>query len=165
MTVWISCDEKPGFSFHYRELAGRVIKTALLAEEFPYEAQVSLLLVDREKIRRINLDTRGIDAATDVLSFPMLEYEDPADFLFLNEQWEMYVDPDTGEIPLGDIVLCVDKVREQAEAYGHSQKREYAFLIAHSMLHLMGYDHMDPKERALMEERQRVIMDMLQIYR
>ncbi len=165
MTVSILCRQKPEFSFHYRDLARRVIEAALDEEKFSFEAEVSVVLTGNEEIRRINRETRGIDAVTDVLSFPMLDYETPADFSFLEEHWEADVDPDTGEIPLGDIVLSVEKVRAQAKEYGHSERREYAFLIAHSMLHLMGYDHMDSAERAVMEEHQRRIMDILQIHR
>ncbi len=165
MTVWMRCDVKPGFSFHYRALAEHVIDEALTAEGFPFEAEVSVLLTDNDGIRHVNRETRGIDAATDVLSFPMLDYPAPADFSFLETEWETYTDPDTEEIALGDIVLSVDKVREQARSYGHSEKREYAFLLVHSMLHLMGYDHIEPEERERMEERQRVILDVLRIGR
>ncbi len=165
MSVWIRCDEKPGFSFHYRDLAGKVVQAALELERFPYDAEVSLLLTGDDEIRRINRETREVDKATDVLSFPMLEFDHPAQYSFLEDQWEMYADPDTGEIPLGDIVLSLDKVRAQADSYGHSEKREYAFLIAHSMLHLLGYDHMEPDERTVMEEHQRMIMNALKILR
>ncbi len=165
MTVQIICREKPGFDFHYRDLARRVADEALTEEGFPYEAEVSLLLTDGEEIREINREMRGIDDETDVLSFPMLEYDEPADFSCLEDDPDEWTDPETGEVMLGDIVISLDRVREQAEAYGHSQKREYAFLIAHSMLHLMGYDHMVPEEAAVMEEHQRRIMDALRIYR
>ncbi len=165
MSVWIRCDEKPGFSFHYRDLAGKVVQAALELERFPYDAEVSLLLTGDDEIRRINRETREVDKATDVLSFPMLEFDHPAQYSFLEDQWEMYADPDTGEIPLGDIVLSLDKVRAQADSYGHSEKREYAFLIAHSMLHLLGYDHMEADERTVMEEHQRMIMNALKILR
>ncbi len=155
----------PDFSFPYRDLAQQVIKAALDAERFPFEAEVSLTLTDNPSIQEINHETRGIDAPTDVLSFPMLDYPAPADFSGVEEQWEGCVNPDTGEVMLGDIVLSVDRIRSQAEEYGHSQKREYAFLIVHSMLHLMGYDHMEPDEAARMEERQRDILDALRITR
>lgn len=165
MTVNIICETKPDFSFHYKELAKKVISQALKTEGFPYEAEVSLTLVDNEMIREINRDTRQIDAPTDVLSFPMLDYAYPADFSGIEAQWEYSVNPDTDEIVLGDIVLSVEKVRSQAEEYGHSEKREYAFLITHSMLHLMGYDHMSEQEAAAMEEHQRIILNLLEIQR
>ncbi len=165
MTVWITCEKKPEFTFHYRELAQRIVQTVLDAEEFSWEAEVSVLLTGDTQIRSINKETRGIDAATDVLSFPMIPCERPADFSALADAWEIYVDPDTGEVPIGDIVLSVDKVHAQAASYGHSERREYAFLLVHSLLHLMGYDHMEPADRAAMEAEQRRILDALHITR
>ncbi len=165
MTVWITCEKKPEFSFHYRELAQRIVQTVLDAEGFPWEAEVSVLLTGDPEIHAINKETRGIDAATDVLSFPMIPYENPADFSALEDAWEIYADPDTGEVPIGDIVLSIDKVHEQAACYGHSERREYAFLLVHSMLHLMGFDHINPAERLEMEAEQRRILDVLHITR
>ncbi len=165
MTLWLNCESKPTFSFHYRKLAEQVVTAALEAEAFPYEAEVSLTLVDDAQMRAINRETRGIDAPTDVLSFPMLEYPAPADFSELAEDLADAVNPDTGEVVLGDIVLSIDKVHAQAISYGHSERREYAFLIAHSMLHLVGYDHMEPEEREQMEARQRVILNTVHIER
>ncbi len=165
MTINILCEGSPDFHFHYRKLAEQVIEASLQAEGFPYEAEISLTLVDNDGMRAINRETRNIDSPTDVLSFPMLEYSAPADFSEVEEDWADCVNPDTGEVMLGDIVISCDKVREQAEAYGHSEKREYAFLITHSMLHLMGYDHMDEADRVLMEAHQRTILDLLAIYR
>lgn len=165
MTIHIICEQKPEFSFSYRSLAQQVAEASLDAEQFPFEAEISLTLVGDERMRSINQETRGIDAPTDVLSFPMLDYPAPADFSGVEDQWEGCVNPDTEEVMLGDIVISLDRVREQAEAYGHSQKREYAFLITHSMLHLMGYDHMEAKDAAVMEAHQRAILDALQISR
>ena len=113
----------------------------------------------------MNLEHRQIDRPTDVLSFPMLEYETPGDFSFLEEDGEDCFDPDTGELLLGDIVISADKVMEQAEEYGHSVKREYAFLITHSMLHLMGYDHMMEEDAKEMEYLQEEILKELGIGR
>ena len=102
---------------------------------------------------------------TDVLSFPMLSYENAGDFSKLEDDYDDNFNPDTGEIMLGDIVISVDKVLEQAESYGHTTKREYAFLIVHSMLHLCGYDHMTPEEAAVMEAKQKQILDEMNITR
>ena len=124
-----------------------------------YEAEVNVILTDNETIREINRDHRQIDSATDVLSFPMVDYEAPSDFDHVEDAVEDYFNPETGELMLGDIVISVEKVEEQAEKYGHSQTRELAFLVAHSMLHLCGYDHMEEEERLLMEERQRAILE------
>lgn len=165
MTLNILCEVKPDFSFHYRELAKKVIEKALDAERFPCEAEISLTLTDNAGIREINARMRGIDAPTDVLSFPMIDYVSAGDFSEIGTQWEDTVNPDTGEVVLGDIVLSADRVRSQAEEYGHSEKREYAFLIVHSMLHLMGYDHEEPEDAEVMEERQRKILDALNIRR
>lgn len=147
------------------EIAEQVISFTLDYMNCPYEAQVSLLITDNEEIHRMNLEHRQIDRPTDVLSFPMVEYEVPGEFDFLEEEGDDCFEPDSGELMLGDIVISADKVAEQAEEYGHSVKREYAFLITHSMLHLMGYDHMTEEEAAEMERLQKEILDELQISR
>ena len=128
--------------------------------DLPYEAEVNVLLTDDQEIHRINQEFRGIDRATDVLSFPMGDYETPSDFERLEEVAEDYFNLETGELLLGDIVISVDKVEEQAEKYGHSQARELAFLTAHSMLHLCGYDHMEEDERLVMEKKQEEILSL-----
>lgn len=153
-----------GFDFDPEDIAQRVISEVLLHEDFPYEAYVSLLITDAAEIRTMNKDKRGIDSATDVLSFPMIEFERPGDYEALDDMDDIF-HPDTGEAMLGDIVICHDRVISQAKEYGHSVLREYAFLIAHSMLHLLGYDHMDDSERMVMEERQRDILDSMGITR
>ena len=134
------------FTFDYEALAGEVVAFTIDHEGFPYEAEVNLTLTDNEGIHEINRMYRQIDAPTDVLSFPMLSYGQAGDFSALEEDYEDNFNPDTGEIMLGDIVISVDRVREQAAAYGHSERREFAFLIVHSMLHLFGYDHMTPED-------------------
>ena len=139
-------------------------ETARLVVE-AYEAEVNLLLTTDEEIHKMNLEFRQIDRPTDVLSFPMAEYDAPADFSCIDEESDDLFDPESGELMLGDIVISKDRVLSQAEQYGHSPKREYAFLIAHSMLHLFGYDHMEDEERLLMEERQRAIMQKVNILR
>ena len=95
----------------------------------------------------------------------MLSFDAPADFSAAEEAELDCFNPETGELVLGDIIISVEKVMEQAEKYGHSREREYAFLIAHSMLHLMGYDHEAPEEARVMEERQAAILESLQIFR
>lgn len=145
-------------------LIRRVIESALDYEDCPYEVQVEVLVTDNESIRQINLDSRGIDAPTDVLSFPSIAYEVPGDFSGVEDD-PMLFEPESGELMLGDMVISMDKVREQADAYGHTQKRELAFLTAHSMFHLMGYDHMEEGERLLMEEKQRELLAQMGITR
>ena len=147
------------------EKTGRVaVDTALDILGCPYEAEVSLLLTTNEEIHRMNLEFRDVDRPTDVLSFPMIDFAVPGNFDGLEEREDCF-DPETGELSLGDIVISKEKVLSQAEAYGHSVLREYAFLIVHSVLHLTGYDHMEPSERSVMEEQQRRIMEALNISR
>ena len=148
-----------------KNLAKKVIEAALDYEGCPYEAEVSLLLTTNEGIRQINREYRRIDRATDVLSFPMLEYESPSDFTCAEIEAGSSFNPETGELVLGDIILSMEKVREQARKYGHSEEREYAFLITHSMLHLFGYDHMEPEEARVMEDKQNAILNSLNILR
>ncbi len=147
------------------EIVGRVIEGALDFVSFPYEAELSVLITDNEGIREINRQMRKIDAPTDVLSFPMADYAAPGDFSVWEEEEVDLFNPDTGEAMLGDIVISADKVREQAEAFGHSLERELAFLTAHSMFHLFGYDHMTEEERNVMEEKQRELLEELGIRR
>ncbi len=147
------------------EIAEQVISFTLDYMDCPYEAQVSLLITDNEEIHKINLEHRQIDRPTDVLSFPMVTYETPGDFSFLEEAGVDCFEPDSGELMLGDIVISADKVLEQSEEYGHSVKREYAFLITHSMLHLMGYDHMTEEEAKEMERLQEEILTKMNILR
>lgn len=147
------------------EKTGRVaVETALDILGCPYEAEVSLLLTTNEEIHRMNLEFRDVDRPTDVLSFPMIDFAVSGNFDGLEEREDCF-DPETGELSLGDIVISKEKVLSQAEAYGHSVLREYAFLIVHSVLHLTGYDHMEPSERSVMEEQQRRIMEALNILR
>lgn len=153
------------FDFEYESLAKEVISFTLDHENFPYESEVNLTLTDNDGIHEINKMYRQIDRPTDVLSFPMLSYEAPGDFSRLEDDYDDNFNPDTGEIMLGDIVISVDKVLEQAESYGHTPRREYAFLIVHSMLHLFGYDHMTPEEAVQMEAKQRQILEEMNITR
>lgn len=165
MTVTLERESDIPLPFSEQEVAEAVISETLDYEDCPYEVQVNIILTNNEEIHQINLEHRGVDAPTDVLSFPMIEYAYPSDFTVLEADGMDNFDPDTGELILGDIVISVDKVMEQAEKYGHDVKREYAFLIAHSMLHLFGYDHMDELERETMEHKQEDILMRLNITR
>ena len=159
MTVAIEYEAEKKLSLPYEEIIREIVEASLDYEECPYEAEVNVILTDNPSIQEINRDYRQIDRPTDVLSFPMVDYERPADFCGLEEQAEDYFNPETGELMLGDIIVSVDKVEEQAEKYGHSQARELAFLVAHSMLHLFGYDHMEEEERLVMERKQAEILE------
>lgn len=165
MSLAIEKEAEVTFDFDYETLAKDVISFTMEHEHFPFEAEISLTLTDNEGIWKVNKEFREIDRPTDVLSFPMLEYDVPGDFSQIENQTEDCLNPDTGEILLGDIIISVDKVREQAEEYGHSMQREFAFLIVHSMLHLFGYDHMEEQEAAVMEGKQREILECLNILR
>lgn len=168
MTVNIEYETNIPLFEGWEELIRRVVSAALDFWECPYEAEVNVVVTDNESIREINRDYRQIDAPTDVLSFPMLEYEEPGDFSALEEEEEYnaeYFNPDTGELLLGDIMISVERVISQSEEYGHSRERELGFLVAHSMLHLFGYDHMEEKEREVMETKQRELLDSLHITR
>lgn len=165
MSLFIETEVDVPFSFDWKEIARKVIDYTIEHEDFPYEAEVNLTLTDNEGIHEVNKNFRQIDRPTDVLSFPMLSYEQAGDFSRLEEDYDDNFNPDTGEIMLGDILISVDKVLEQAESYGHSEMREFSFLIVHSMLHLFGYDHMTPEEAAVMEEKQNIILNELNILR
>lgn len=164
MTLTIEEETEFDVDFDWRGLAQEVLETALEKEGFPYEAEISLLLVTAKDIQEINREHRGVDAPTDVLSFPLISYPSPGDFGEIESDEDNF-NPDTGEALLGDIVLCMDKVKEQAKNFGHSEKREYAFLILHSILHLLGYDHMAQQESELMEEKQNKILGQMGILR
>ena len=155
---------KNNIDIDYENLINMVVSEAIDYVKCPYECEVNVTIVDNDEIHEINNSQRNIDRPTDVLSFPMLEYDKPGDFdKFGNDLYAF--DPDTGELTLGDIVISYDKVISQAEEYNHSVKREFAFLVAHSMLHLFGYDHIDDNERMEMERKQKEILNNLGITR
>ena len=160
MTIDIAYEAEEKLHIPYRRIIETVVCGCLDAEKCPYEAEVSVLLTDNDRIHELNREFRGIDRPTDVLSFPMCDYDTPGDFDWLEEHGDDCFHPESGELLLGDIVISVEKVREQAEAYGHSEKRELAFLVAHSMLHLFGYDHMEDEERKIMEAKQEEILKL-----
>ncbi len=165
MTLNIEKEYDPELGIDYEKIALQVAEQILTEEKCPYEAEVSLLLTSNDEIHRLNLEYRGIDRPTDVLSFPQIEYETPSDFSRAEEHEAECFNPDTGELFLGDIIISLDKVKEQAENYGHGTRREFAFLVAHSMLHLLGYDHMTEEEAADMEARQDLALRHLGIER
>lgn len=159
MTITIDYETDITLELPYKEIIQNVIEESVDYVECPYDFEVNVLLTDNEGIHQINLDMREIDNPTDVLSFPMCDFETPGDFSLLEETPEAYFNPDTGELMFGDIVISVEKVKEQAEKFGHSETRELAFLVAHSMLHLSGFDHMEDEEREEMEAMQREILE------
>ncbi len=164
MTIYIEEETPVSLDFDYRRVAEQVVNGAMEYVDFPFEAEVSITITDEEGIAAINSQFRNISAPTDVLSFPMIDYEQAGDFAHIEEN-DDYFNPETGEAMLGDIVLCLPRILSQAEEYGHSVLREYAFLIAHSMMHLFGFDHMTETDAAVMEAKQREILEILNITR
>ena len=186
MTIGIEYETEIMLDIAYEDIVRRVVLAAIEYEHCPYEAEVNVLFTDNLSIAEINREMmsyfdyafmsikkdglvnmggffccreyREIDAPTDVLSFPASDYETPADFDSLEERADCF-HPETGELLLGDIVLSVEKILSQAEEYGHTRERELGFLVAHSMLHLFGYDHMADGEREEMERRQEAILE------
>lgn len=165
MTILVENEAKKELDFDYEEVIKNVLEKTIEIEDCPYEIEVNVLLTGNEEIHEANREFRGIDRPTDVLSFPMVDYNSPSDFSLVDKSPECYLNPETDELLLGDIMISVDKVYEQAEEYGHSRKREFAFLIAHSMLHLLGYDHIEDEERMVMETKQEAILEALGITR
>lgn len=143
-----------------QDLLEKVIPAVLAAEGVELPCEVNVLLTGDEGIHAINLEQRGVDRPTDVLSFPMFELE-PGE-----KPDEEDADPATGLIPLGDMVISLERAREQAAEYGHSDEREVAYLAVHSVLHLLGYDHMDEGPmKAQMRAREEAILGTLGITR
>ena len=165
MSSYVENETGTDLGLAVREIMDRVMEEVLEQERCPYEAQVNLLITDDEGIREFNRRLRNVDSPTDVLSFPMISFKKEADFSVVEEDEADFFDPDSGELLLGDIIISADKVREQAEKYGHSLKRELAFLIAHSMFHLCGYDHMTEKEAQVMEQKQESVLARIGITR
>ncbi|MDR1017386.1 MAG: rRNA maturation RNase YbeY [Lachnospiraceae bacterium] len=159
---WMEELGEESLTFDYKDIANRVIEATCDYVKCHYEISVEIGLVDNENICIINNEYRNIDKPTDVLSFPMNDIVPPADF---SNEANFSFDPDTGELILGDIIISKEKVKSQAEEFGHSEIREYAFLITHSMLHLFGYDHIDEDERKNMESIQKKILQNLNILR
>ena len=119
-------------------------------------------VVSPEEIREVNAATRGVDRVTDVLSYPTFE---GVSFPVEAEDYPMDLDPETGCLILGEIMLCEARMREQAKEYGHGDRRELAYLTAHGCLHLFGYDHMTDRDKAVMREREEAVMNILNIPR
>ena len=152
--------EVPGINDGLRAFIRRVIRTALEAEGVTLPCEVDVLVTSDSGIHELNLAQRGVDAPTDVLSFPALELR-PGEKPTAED-----ADPGTGLVPLGDMALSYERVAAQAKEYGHSNRRELAYLVTHSVLHLLGYDHLDEgPQKALMREREEIIMEKLELPR
>ncbi len=146
-----------------------LVNAVLEYESCTDDYEVSISLVSNEEIRDLNRVYRNVDAATDVLSFPMIEFEEDNENKLQAESCDDFEDSAKEyieeELPLGDIVISVEKAKEQAQEYGHSLKRELSFLLVHGMLHLLGYDHENKKDETIMFQKQEQILDKLNIRR
>ena len=157
--IMISADV-PGVDEGLRSFLRRVIRTVLDAEGVDVPCEISVLVTNDTGIRRVNVDMRGVDAPTDVLSFPMFELS-PGDKPAPED-----ADPATGLAPLGDMCISLERAKDQAKEYGHSNRRELAYLAVHSMLHLLGYDHLDEGPmKARMRAREEAVMSELGLER
>ena len=165
MTFYVENETDEEFSFDTEGLIKLLTETVMKRFDIPYELSLNVTFTDDETIREINREFRNIDSSTDVLSFPALEFEKPGDFSGISEDDPECFDPDTGELIFGDIMISLEHAKKQAEEYGHSYKREVAFLLTHSLLHLSGFDHMEDEERKVMEALQEQILDEIGITR
>lgn len=148
-------------------LAKKVIEHILQKEGCPFDCEVNLTLTDNDGIQAVNKEFRDMDKPTDVLSFPNCDFDTPGEFSQFRDE-DVYFDcfnPENDYFVLGDIMISRDKMLAQAEEYGHGVIREYAFLIAHSVLHLIGYDHMEEEEAKHMEAKQNEYLNDLGITR
>ena len=150
--------DKFEYTPHMEKLIEDVISEALKQENFTEDAFVSVTLTDNESIREINNEQRGIDSATDVLSFPVLEFEDGQMLAGVGDYYE-------DKLILGDIVLSLERAEEQRIEFGHSFDREMGYLICHSVLHLLGYDHEDESEREIMRRKEENTLNVLSLTR
>ena len=150
----------PGVNESQVAFIRKVIRTALAAQGVDFPCEVDVLVTSDEEIRALNREARQVDKATDVLSFPAFELR-PGELPGPGD-----ADPGTGLVPLGDMMISLEHVTAQAKEYGHSNRRELAYLVVHSVLHLLGYDHLDEgPQKAQMRERDEAIMRELGLER
>ncbi len=142
------------------KLIEKTIELSMKAEKLAKAYEVSVLIVDDEEIRAINKEHRNIDKSTDVLSFPMAEFENGE---LISDEGDY--DLEFEELMLGDIIISAETAKRQADEYGHSFEREIAFLTAHSCFHLLGYDHMEEEEEKLMIGKQESILQQMGLTR
>lgn len=156
------------FEFDEYRFAKKVVAEILRLEKITMSVSINISIVNSRKIKSLNKITRNIDKVTDVLSYPNIPFKKPSDLksVVKNKKLENLIfDYTTNTYFLGDIVICYNKVIEQSKKYNHSIKREYSFLLTHSMLHLLGYDHMINKDEKSMFEKQDKVLNNLKIFR
>lgn len=166
MIYWDNRQSKIEVTEELKNILFKTIETALKEEEVTQKCELSLLFVDNDEIREINRENRNIDRETDVLSFPMLEYEEEKVFKEMYKNYEFdasFLDGDT--LVLGDIVLSLEKAEQQSKEFNHSFYREASYLVVHSVLHLLGYDHMEEDDKKRMRKREEEILNSLDIRR
>lgn len=134
-----------------------IIKKALETIKPEFDLTVNISIVSKEEIKELNRDNRNVDKVTDVLSFPMLEWESPE--VLRDEISDFDYDPETNTVFLGDIILCKEKIEEQAEEFGHSLLRESVYLTLHGILHLLGYDHIEDSDKVVMRAKEKEILN------
>ncbi|MFP4697610.1 MAG: rRNA maturation RNase YbeY [Eubacteriales bacterium] len=165
MTIHIEKIIEIPFEIEYNSIVKRVIKEVLIEEEIESDVEINVLLVDNEFIKCLNMEHRGKNYPTDVLSFPIIDYAQIGDIKTLDDHKVHHFNMETEELILGDIVISIEKLKEQALLYGHSKERELGFLVAHSMLHLLGYNHMEPEEEDTMKIKQKQILQKVGLIR
>ena len=156
MSIYIENELDTDIPKDYEDIVSDIIDAAIDYMDCPYECEVNVIFTDNDGIK--DRHWSPFSGIVDVLSFPMCNFDVIGDFDSLEDNPLNYFNQDSGELILGDIILNIDKIASQAQEYGHTRRRETAFLTAHSMLHLFGYDHIDEDERIIMEEKQEEIL-------
>lgn len=158
----ITCGKTRFMHVAVLQIIRRCIRATLTAEQVGTDCEINVLLTDDQGIWGINKAARNVDKPTDVLSFPMFEFTPER----LPRDWSAYVDPETGLCPLGDMVISLDRAREQAKEFGHSLQREVGYLTIHSVLHLLGYDHLDEGPmKAQMRRHEEAVISAIGLHR
>lgn len=154
MTIWIDNRTDNDVFEDYENVLKKIVVLCLKEEEYPENIELSISIVDNLEIQKLNKQFRNIDKPTDVLSFPMLEFECGLDDINVEDS----INIDTNEIVLGDIIISIEKAIEQSKEFEHSIQRELAFLTAHSMFHIMGYDHKTVEDEEVMKQKQENVL-------
>ena len=151
---YIDIEDEIGIDSNLNEIIISTVNTVCEKEKLPL-INVCVLITDKDGIREINKENRNVDAPTDVLSFPYLTYDENMNPL---EDIEEEKDPETGALCLGDMVICMDVIKEHAEEYGNTVERELSYMVVHSMYHLLGYDHMEEEDKKKMRAQEKEII-------
>ncbi len=158
----ISFDHRTLLNVQVTQIIRKCIQATLSAEKVPVSCEINVLITDDKGIHAINNAMRKVDRPTDVLSFPMFQLTPGK----LPKDWSPYLDPETGLCPLGDMAISLERAKAQAKEFGHSVRREVGYLTIHSMLHLLGYDHLDEgPEKALMRAHEEAVIAAVDLQR